>query len=228
MEDKEREEEEEEADEKEDDGVPRKKANSPSTPGAQRGSPKKQPPKKPPRTCRSYEVAKQKLLAALASDVCKISEVAKQKLLAALQYKHWSKPGLQEGVEERSDRILVPLLSDYLKRSPYVQVDYEDFAFELALKIGLSYHDQERCCPCDETLKFAEDALKRAQSKQTLELFKDEKEKKIVLVWCTPPSTGTGVSNSKNQVAEVAKASTQNLFAEQEEEVEEEMEDKEQ
>ena len=95
--------------------------------------------------CKSYEVVKQKLLAALASDACKISEVAKQKLLAALQYKHWSKPGLQEGVEERSDRILVPLLSDYLKRSPYVQVDYEDFAFELALKIGLSYHDQERC-----------------------------------------------------------------------------------
>ena len=77
IEDKEREEEEEEADEKEDDGVPRKKANSPSTPGAQRGSPKKQPPKKPPRTCKSYEVAKQKLLAALASDACKISEVAK-------------------------------------------------------------------------------------------------------------------------------------------------------
>ena len=78
----------------------------------------------------------------------------------------------------------------------------------------------------DESLKFAEDALKRAQSKQTLELFKDEEEKNIVFVWRTPPSTGTGVSNSKNQVAEVAKVSTQNMFAEQEEEVEEEMEDK--
>ena len=170
---------------------------------------------------------KQKLLAALASDACKISEVAKQKLLAALQYKHWSKPGLQEGVEERSDRILVPLLSDYLKKSPYVQVDYEDFVFELALKIGLSYHDEGRCRPYDESLKFAEDALMRAQSKQTLELFKDEREKKIVMVWRILPSTGTGVSNSKNQVAKVAKVSTRNLVAEQVKEVEEDKEDKE-